>query len=66
MAINRRETAVIDRADPKVRLANAEYEERRALRERHHNSVSVIERKYRLRPRQLKNYRANYISRGKV
>jgi hypothetical protein len=48
--------------NPKVELASGEYDRRRTngIRE---PGIAHIERLFKLRPRQLRNYRANYLSR---
>lgn len=47
-----------------VRIANAEWEERRDKWPRTHHSMAVIARKHGLRTEQLENYRRNYFCRG--
>lgn len=46
-----------------VRVAIAEWMERRDERPRSQHSMAVIARKHKLRVEQLKNYMANYFSR---
>jgi len=48
--------------NPKVELASGEYD-RRTLAIRGKASIVCIAKLFRITPRQLANYRANYISR---
>lgn len=47
-----------------VEIANIEYEEEKSKDNSHRVTIRMIERRNKLRPGQLVNYRANVISRN--